>query len=117
MSLTLPRLLAAAFALMAAVSASGALALPHEAHQDVVKHCHFLGNVHGSSGYGKHHNWKSLAKHRALVKAEKLGATHVLWHHTRHTGSFNGEVDGKAYACHADHHHQRHQHPHHHTEQ
>ncbi len=111
MSHSAPRFLAPVLAVMATVSAGDALALPHEAHHDAVKHCHFLANVHGSSGYGKHHNWKSLAKHRALEKAEKLGATHVVWQHIRHTGSFNGEVDGKAYACHVDHHHHRQHHP------
>ena len=106
-----PRFCAYALAMLAAFSASGAQALPHESHHDAVKSCHLLGHVHGSSKYGKHHNWRSLAKHRALEKAEKLGATHVVWHSIRPIGSFNGEVDGKAYACKphaAPHHHHHH---------
>lgn len=105
MSHPTPRLFAPVLALLAAFAAGNASALPHEAHHEAVKHCHFLGNVHGSSGYGKHPDWKHLAKHRALVKAEKLGGTHVVWHSIRHTGSFNGVADGKAYACKAHHHH------------
>lgn len=94
-----PRVCAPILAILAMFSTSGAMALPKVSNHDAVKHCHFLGNVHGSSGYGKHHNWKSLAKHRALVKGKKLGATHVVWHSVRHTGSFNGVADGKAYSC------------------
>jgi hypothetical protein len=94
-----PRLCAPVLAMLAAFSANSALALPHESHHAAVKACHFLGNVHGSSGHGKHHDWKSLAKRRALVKAKKLGATNVVWHRIRQTGSFNGVADGKAYAC------------------
>ncbi|MFM8333710.1 MAG: hypothetical protein ACKN9T_18685 [Candidatus Methylumidiphilus sp.] len=108
MSHSIPRFLVPALALLAAIATGDALALPHVAHHDAVKHCHSLGNVHASSGYGKHHDWKSLAKHRALVKAEKLGATHVVWHRIHSTGSFNGTVDGKAYACHGHHHHHHH---------
>jgi len=105
MSHSSPRSLTCALAVLASVTVGDAFALPHEAHHDAVKHCRFLGNVHGSSGYGKHHDWKYLAKHRALAKAEKLGASHVVWHSIRHTGSFNGVVDGKAYTCHSHHHH------------
>ena len=98
-----PRSCASVLAGLAFFFTSGAMALPHVAKHEAVKHCHYLGKVHGSSGHGKHHSWQSLAKHRALVKAKKLGATHVVWHNIRHTGSFNGVADGKAYSCKAHH--------------
>jgi len=104
MSTLTPRFLA--LVLLAGVTVSDAFALPHQVHRDEVKHCSFLGNVHGTSKQGKHHDWKNVAKHRALVKAKKLGATHVVWYHIQHIGSFNGEVDGKAYACHNTPHHE-----------
>ena len=97
------RLCVSVFAGLALFFTGGAMALPQVTNHEAVKHCHFLGNVHGSSGHGKHHSWKSLAKHRALVKGKKLGATHVVWHNIKSIGAFNGVVDGKAYAC--KHHH------------
>lgn len=105
MSRSTSRVLAPVLAVLATVFVGDAFALPHVVHHDAVKHCRYVGSVHGSSGYGKHQDWKSLAKHRALVKAEKLGATHVVLHNLKHTGTWNGSVDGKAYACHAHHHH------------
>ena len=77
-----------------------AVAMPKVAAPSDVVHCRDLGTVHASSGHGKHHkSWKSIAKHRALVKAKKLGATHVVWHDIHYTGAFNGIAEGKAYAC------------------
>jgi hypothetical protein len=91
-------------AVLAFFFTSSAMALPQVAHHDDVKHCHFLGKVHGTSGHGRHHNsWKSIAKHRALVKGKKLGATHVVWHSIKPIGAFNGVADGKAYACKSHH--------------
>lgn len=84
---------------------SAAMALPKVVHHHDVEHCRFLGKVHGSSGHGRHHGhgWKSIAKHRALVKGKKLGATHVVWHNAKAIGAFNGVLDGKAYACKSHH--------------
>jgi hypothetical protein len=100
-----PSLGAPVLAVLVFFFTSSAMALPQVVHHDDVKHCHFLGKVHGSSGHGRHHghSWKSIAKHRALVKGKKLGATHVVWHNSKAIGAFNGVVDGKAYACKSHH--------------
>ena len=105
-----PRFFAPFLVISSLFFSSGAMALPKVVHHDDVKHCQLLGKVHGSSGHGRHHGhgWKDIAKHNALVKAKKLGATHVVWHNIKSIGAFNGVVDGKAYACKHHHHHHHH---------
>ncbi len=107
-----PRLSAPILLILGLLFSNGAMALPKVVHHDDVKQCHLLGKVHGSSGHGRHHGhgWKDIAKHNALVKAKKLGATHVVWHNIKSIGAFNGVVDGKAYACKHHHHHHHHHH-------
>lgn len=61
--------------------------------------CRFVGRVSGDSGYGKNSGWQGLAKTSALAKAEKLGATAVVWDRMTPTGSFNGIAEAKAYRC------------------
>lgn len=63
------------------------------------KSCRFVGRVSGDSGYGKNSGWQALAKGLALAKAEKLGATAVVWERLTPTGSFNGTAEAKAYLC------------------
>ena len=64
-----------------------------------VQNCHYLNRVEGSSGYGKNNNWQSLAKYSALSRAEKLGASHVVWDQIYSVGGFNGVAIAKAYVC------------------
>jgi len=64
-----------------------------------MQNCHFLDKVEGSSGYGKNFDWQSLAKYSALSRAEKLGASHVVWEQLYPVGAFNGIAVAKAYDC------------------
>jgi len=64
-----------------------------------MQNCHYLDKVEGSSGYGKNFNWQSLAKYSALSRAEKLGASHVVWEQFYTVGAFNGIAVAKAYNC------------------
>ena len=74
-------------------------ARPDEVTAAAVTDCRLLGQVAGSSGYGKNAGWKPLAKASAEQKAAKLGATHIVFTGYRSVGSFNGEAAGKAYNC------------------
>lgn len=64
-----------------------------------VDNCNFLGKIEGSSGYGKHASWQPLAKSSALHRAEKLGASHVVWERMDRVGAFNGRAIARAYSC------------------
>ncbi len=77
---------------------------PSHAKADIVtesevKNCRFISTLSASSGYGKNPQWQSIAKRYAERKAEGLGATHLVITNIQANGSFNGSVDGKAYAC------------------
>ncbi len=74
-------------------------AQPEIAEIASVQNCHYLNKVEGSSGYGKNYNWQSLAKYSALSRAEKLGASHVVWDQLYTVGGFNGVAIAKAYDC------------------
>lgn len=76
-------------------------ATPQVAADQSVQNCRYLQEVEGSSGYGKNANWSVLAKHSALVRAEKLGASHVVWDRFYPVGAFNGIAVAKAYQCNA----------------
>lgn len=75
------------------------VAAPIEARLSTVENCQFLGKVEGSSGYGKNSGWQSLAKSSALHRAEKLGASHIVWEQMLSVGAFNGTVIARAYSC------------------
>lgn len=75
------------------------MADPTEALESTVQNCRFLGKVEGTSGYGKNAGWKPLAKHSALNRAEKMGASHVVWEQFITIGSFNGAAVARAYSC------------------
>lgn len=75
------------------------IAKPIEVQESAVQDCRFLGKVEGSSGYGKNFGWQPLAKSSALRKAEKLGATHVVWQRLIPVGAFNGVAIARAYSC------------------
>ena len=74
-------------------------AQPQVAEIASVQNCHYLNKVEGSSGYGKNNNCQSLAKNSALSRAEKLGASHVVWDQLYTVGGFNGVAIAKAYDC------------------
>lgn len=76
-----------------------ASAQPEVVSESAVDKCTFVGHVEGSSGYGKNLDWRGLAKHGALTKAQKLGASHVVWEQFTPVGAFNGNALGKAYSC------------------
>lgn len=74
-------------------------AKPHVVSEADVRNCRYLSIVTGSSGYGKHIQWKSLAERAAERKAMDLGASHIVWSEFRPVGTFNGSVSAKAYVC------------------
>ena len=78
---------------------SWSMATPSEVRASAVGDCHFLGKVEGSSGYGKNAGWQPLAKASALDRAEKLGASHVVWEQMFLVGVYNGIAVARAYSC------------------
>jgi fucose 4-O-acetylase-like acetyltransferase len=76
-----------------------ALSQTQESQASETNNCHFLQIVEASSGYGKNMNWQSLAKYSALSKADKLGASHLVWERFYPIGAFNGIAVAKAYNC------------------
>lgn len=78
-----------------------ASAQPLEVSAFNVQNCRFIETVEGTSGYGKKPEWQSFAKSSALMQAEKLGASHVVWERFIPFGAFNGIATGKAYTCHS----------------
>jgi hypothetical protein len=75
------------------------MATPSEVRESAVGDCHFLGKVEGSSGYGKNTGWQPLAKASALDRAEKIGASHVVWEQIYSVGVYNGIAVARAYSC------------------
>lgn len=75
------------------------VATPSEVRESAVGDCQFLGKVEGSSGYGKNTGWQPLAKASALHRAEKLGASHLVWEQMIPVGVFNGIAVARAYSC------------------
>lgn len=70
-----------------------------EADEMMVKDCNFVGQVHGTSGWGNLAASVGIqnAKNGALEKAAKSGATHVYWTDIR--GGYAPYVNGRAYNC------------------
>jgi len=75
------------------------LAQPQEAQNITIQNCHYINRVEGFSGYGKNLNWQSLAKYHVLSRAEKLGATHIVWEDLYTNSGFSGTATAKAYNC------------------
>ncbi|ASP48213.1 hypothetical protein B5D82_10860 [Cognaticolwellia beringensis] len=61
--------------------------------------CVFLGDVHGSSGWGGLASSQGMqnSKNEALEKASDLGATHIVWSNI--SGGYSPSAFGKAYKC------------------
>lgn len=72
---------------------------PLDLSSDDAARCESLGRVTGQSGYGKNPNWHAIARTYAELRAEKLGATHVIQRLQREIGTFNGEVTLEAFRC------------------
>jgi len=70
-----------------------------EADSGTVSGCKYLGEVHGSSGWGNLAASVGMenAKNEAWERASELGATHIVWNQIM--GGFSPSVSGKAYYC------------------
>jgi hypothetical protein len=70
-----------------------------DADDHLVANCKFLGNVHGSSGWGGFAQGAGIenAKNGAREDAAKLGATHVVW--VSESGGFMPTGSARAYQC------------------
>lgn len=64
--------------------------------------CEYVGDVWGSSGWGKSSLtvWKHKAEHKAMKMAKDLDATHVYWE-GQSTGGYGSspQAHGRAYRC------------------
>jgi hypothetical protein len=92
--------------LLTSIIASGcATTLSHpaikiqEADAKMVEGCTYVGDVHGSSGWGNLAASTGIqnAKNEAIEKAAALGATHIVW--TNISGGYSPFVSGRAYIC------------------
>jgi hypothetical protein len=70
-----------------------------DADAKMVEGCTYVGDVHGSSGWGNLAASTGIqnAKNEAVEKAAALGATHILW--TNISGGYSPYVSGRAYIC------------------
>jgi hypothetical protein len=70
-----------------------------DADDHLVANCKFLGNVHGSSGWGGFAQGAGIenAKNGAREDAAKLGATHVVW--VSESGGLIPTGSARAYQC------------------
>jgi hypothetical protein len=64
-----------------------------------VSGCSFISEIKVSSDYNKHIDWRSHSKHKVLLKAEDMGATHIVIQSMQAIGAFNGIIDANAYQC------------------
>ncbi len=85
--------------LMVLCATSQAQAQPRQVNDTAVRSCRFVSHVSGDSGYGKNLDWKGMARIVALRRAEKLGASDVVWDRFTPVGAFNGTAEGRAYVC------------------
>ena len=70
-----------------------------DADSAMVSGCKYLGEVHGSSGWGNLAASVGMgnAKNQASERAAELGATHIVWNQIM--GGYSPSVSGKAYLC------------------
>jgi len=64
-----------------------------------INNCKFLYDIRAKSGYSKQNNWRRHTIHKAQLKVEELGGTHLVISQVERTGVYNGVVKGKAYQC------------------
>ena len=70
-----------------------------DADAKMVEGCTYVGDVHGSSGWGNLAASTGIqnAKNKAVERAAALGATHILWIDI--SGGYSPYVSGRAYKC------------------
>lgn len=70
-----------------------------DADMKITENCQFVGDVHGSSGWGNLAASTGMenAKNEAREKAAAMGATHIVW--TGMAGGYSPYANGKAYLC------------------
>ena len=68
-----------------------------DADPKIIEGCRYLGEVHGSSGWGNLAASTGIqnAKNEAIESAAALGATHIIW--TNIAGGYSPNVSGRAY--------------------
>lgn len=64
-----------------------------------VSQCRLLTTLETLPSYNKNVDWFQYALHEILVKAENIGATHVVIERQQAVGNFNGIVSATAYLC------------------
>jgi len=71
----------------------------HDADMATVKNCKYVGDVHGSSGWGNIAASTGIqnAKNEAREQATSMGATHIVWNNI--SGGYSPYVSGKSYRC------------------
>jgi hypothetical protein len=82
-----------------ATGLSAAGAKIRDADPETIEGCRYLGEVHGSSGWGNLAASTGIqnAKNEAIESAVAMGATHILW--TNIAGGYSPYVSGRAYTC------------------
>lgn len=82
-----------------ATSLSPKASFVQSADSRMVEDCIFLGDVHGSSGWGGLAASQGMinSRNETLEQAARIGATHVVWGNI--TGGFSPSAYGKAYNC------------------
>lgn len=70
-----------------------------DADETMVAACRFVGEVHGSSGWGNVAASAGMenAKTEAREKAAQMGATHVVWQTV--AGGYSPYAIGRVYSC------------------
>lgn len=70
-----------------------------DADMKMTENCQFIGDVHGSSGWGNLAASTGMenAKNEAKEKAAAMGATHIVWIGV--AGGYSPYANGKAYLC------------------
>ena len=87
------------FIIGCATTQSGSAARVRDADMKTVQNCQFVGDVHGTSGWGNLAASAGIqnAKNEAREQAATMGASHIIW--TGTAGGYSPYVTGKAYNC------------------
>lgn len=64
-----------------------------------VDHCQALPSIRVSSAHHKQGNWQQHTQHKVLLKADAIGATHIVIDSIESIGAFNGIINANAYRC------------------
>lgn len=82
------------------------LALAPFEHSDVLlvkqidkSTCHYIQSIDVSSNHKKQIYWQRHGVHKAVLKAQEIGATHLMIKKILKVGVFNGEIHSDAYQC------------------